>query len=488
MVGSMFLCLAAVAWATLKQMEGARDQLVSVLMLFLAGLNDVIASQWEIPWGLILPDCLFMVMVYGTWRESVRTGVTYRLSFEQAQRLSRLDTMKDDFLARVTHELRTPLHGILGLLTAFEQGDFGPLTPRQAFHQKMLQTSSRRLLKMVNSILDFSQLRGGILVGEFKVIALHPFVELLFEPFRAHLKPGVVLVNNVSVYLPAAWGEPGKVAQVVQNLLTNAIEHTTSGSITVEASVAQEKVILCVRDTGSGMADEILKNAFSPFEQSQDSDTRAKNGLGLGLAVSSGLMSQMGETLKLESEIGRGTRALLTLPLATVEQLLTKDAGTNWHSESETLGVSALFPGQSPPELFEEKAKEPPSQRARILVVDDEPVNLMLLQRFLVKMNYEVLVATNGPEALEVLKSAKVHLMVLDIMMPGMSGYEVTRLVRQTYSLAELPILLLTAKNNLNDQLRGLQMGANDFITKPFERDDLQTRLDFHLLLSTKSG
>ena len=488
MILTMFLCLATVASATMRRVEGARHLLPAVILLLLSALNDTLASQRELPWGPILPDCLLLFMVYGYWLESVRTSLTYRLSLDQAQKLSQLDTMKDDFLARVTHELRTPLHGILGILAAFQGGDFGTVTPRQAFHQKLLESSSRRLLRMVNSIIDFSNLRGGTQVGELQLIVLQPFIELLVVPFRAHLKPGVDLINSISPYLPLAWGDPGKVAQVVQNLLANALEHTWSGTIAVEAEVADHKLTVSVRDTGSGIDEEALKHIFSPFQQSQNAENRTKNGLGLGLAVSSRLMEQMGESLKIESEIGRGTRVLLTLPLATQAQRLTREAGESFHSGSDPDYVGPLAANErslAPPERQPELS---PSHHATILVVDDEAVNLMLLERFVAKMNYQVLAASSGIQALEILKSTKVDLMILDIMMPGMSGYEVTRVVRQTHPLAELPILLLTAKNNLEDQLRGLEMGANDFITKPFERADLQSRLDFHLLLRNKSG
>lgn len=475
-----FVITGVAVWATWKRHQDGPLVLTGILFLLAGAVNDLAYQFFPLPQGDMLDRFLFVFLIFNTFLLSRQLNRDYDLTQRQSRELRQLDRMKDDFLARVTHELRTPLHGMAGILDAFKMGDFGPLTDRQGYHLGLIDASSRRLLSMVSSILDFSHLKKHQLVAEARPIQLKETVDFLLPSFYSRLRPGVALVNRISAQVPAALGDEVKLEQVLHHLILNSLQHTEWGTIAVEAESRDQQVVLIVRDTGPGIPEEKLSQLFSPFHQAADLDTRASGGLGLGLAISRQLVQQMGGKLELESKVGTGTSALVWLPVcppAKLEYFRAQRVDRMFHWEPE----AAPEPLGPPPADEREPAAE---GAATVLVVDDEPVNLLVLRTFLGKLGYRVLEATNGPEALTMVTQNVVDLMILDIMMPGMSGYEVCTRVRERFSPARLPVLLLTAKNAVEDLLQGFQVGASDFMTKPFQRDELKARMELHLRVS----
>jgi two-component system sensor histidine kinase ChiS len=291
-------------------------------------------------------------------------------------------------------------------------------------------------------------------------------------------KPGVILVNRVSPHMPMAWGDPGRVEQILRHLVTNACQHTRSGTISIEGEVVAYRVVVQIRDTGEGISAPLLSSLFVPFQQNSDADTRSKNGLGLGLAISRQLADSMSAVLTVDSQLGVGTRARLSLLPCPADQArsLTPSVAV----KRPSLPVPALPPAPDP-------GVPKPEESPLVLIVDDEPVNLMILRSYLGRLNLSVLEAESGPRALELIAQHPVKLVILDVMMPGMSGYEVSRKLRESYTPEQLPIILLTAKEQQEDMVKGFASGATDFIIKPYEREDLRRRIEFQLsLTSTK--
>jgi len=470
-------------WATRQKHEDGPLVFFGMLFLLSGALNDILYQMMPLPQGDILGRFLFIFLVFNTFLLSRQLSKDYALTVKQAEELRRLDQMKDEFLARVTHELRTPLNGMLGILDAFKMGDFGALPDRQAYHVGLLESSGRRLLTMVNSILDFSHLRKHQLVSEPRPIALRQTVDFLLPSFYPLVKPGVALINRVSDQLPAALGDEVKLQQILHHLLKNALAHTEWGTVAVEAEVRDLQVLILVRDTGKGIPAAKLAQLFSPFHQVAEVDTRETGGLGLGLALSRQLVQQMGGRLELVSVENNGTTAQIWLPLCPPSKLQYFQAqrlDRVFHWEEGTAGPG---PTAGPaPEAPAGPAPEPDAPL--VLIVDDEPVNLLVLRTFLRRSGYRVIEATSGPQALEAVTAQLVDLIILDVMMPGMSGYEVCAKVRERFSPARLPIMLLTAKNQVEDLLQGYQCGAGDFVTKPFQRDELKVRMELHLQVS----
>ncbi|HTH14993.1 MAG TPA: response regulator, partial [Spirochaetia bacterium] len=220
-----------------------------------------------------------------------------------------------------------------------------------------------------------------------------------------------------------------------------------------------------------------MAELFSPFHQAADIDTRPAGGLGLGLALSRPLIEQMGGRLEIHSQEGQGTTVLVALPVCPPSKLQ--------YFQAQRLDRTFRGPPRPAEDGEAAKATEPISETGTtVLIVDDEPVNLLVLRSFLTRYNYQILEAASGPEALELVAQNVVDLVILDIMMPGMSGYEVCSRIRERFTPARLPILLLTAKNQVEDLLKGYKVGASDFLTKPFQREELKARMDLHLQVS----
>jgi two-component system sensor histidine kinase ChiS len=473
------VCLAVSGWAVKRKHQDGPLVFAGMLFLVIGALNDLLYQSMSLPQGDVIGRFLFIFLVFNTFLLSRQLSQDYALTQRQSQELRQLDKMKDDFLARVTHELRTPLHGMTGILDAFRTGDFGTLSDRQNYHLGLMEASTRRLLAMVNSILDFSHLKKKQLISEPRPIVLKQTVDFLLPSFAGLLKPGVSLDNRVSDQIPPALGDEVKLEQVIHHLVVNALQHTAAGTVALEAETKDQQILLMVRDTGPGIPVEKLARLFSPFQQVDDLDTRATGGLGLGLAISRQLVQQMGGRLEVHSAEGVGTTALVWLPEcppAKFQYFQAHRVERVSHWDHAPVAAPAADEPQPPAPVLE--------NAPTVLIVDDEPVNLLVLRTFLNRLGYAIVEATSGPEALVKVNAQVVDLVVLDIMMPGMSGYEVCMKIRERFSPARLPILLLTAKNQVEDLLQGFNVGASDFLTKPFQRDELKARMELHLKVS----
>lgn len=476
-----FVFLAISWWAFHQKHEDGLLVFAGMVFLLVGMLNDVVHQFVPLPQGYMLGRFLFIFLVFNTFLLSRQLSKDFALTQKQSGELRKLDKLKDDFLARVTHELRTPIHGMSGILDAFRMGDFGPLSDRQKYHLGLLEASSRRLLAMVNSILDFGHLRKHKLVSEPQPILLRQTVDFLLPSFFPLLKPEIALVNRITDQIPAALGDEARLEQVLHHLLRNALQHTEAGTIAVEAEVRDHQILVMVRDPGRGIPTDKLNQLFSPFHQADEINTRDTGGLGLGLAISRQLVEQMGGRLELESTEHVGTTALLWLPVCPPSRL----------QYYQSQRIERSFPGDqgymTKPTSLQETApsgENASSQGPTVLIVDDEPVNLLVLRTFLVRAGFVVIEASGGQEALKKIHEQPVDLVILDIMMPGMSGFEVCLKIRERFTPARLPILLLTAKNQVEDLLQGFRCGASDFLTKPFQRDELKARMDLHLKVS----
>jgi len=475
----IFVFLGITWWAAFKRHQDGLIVFFGMLFLFSGALNDIAYQFIPLEHGYVLGPFLFIFLILNTFILSRQLAKDYTLTQNQSLELRKLDKMKDDFLARVTHELRTPLHGMVGILDAFRMGDFGSMTDRQRYHLGLLEASSKRLVGMVSSILDFNNLKNHPETSEGRPIVLKQVVDFLLPAFYPDLTPGVALVNRLSDRLPAALGDEVRLEQVLHHVVRNALQHTRTGTISVEAEVKDHLILLSVRDTGTGIPAEKLAQVFTPFHQLEELDTRPTGGLGLGLAISRHLTLQMGGRLDVQSKEGVGTTVLIELPVcppAKLQYFVAQRLDARFQNTATAAPVLEAPVPAAPP--------DPDAPGPVVLIVDDEPVNRLVLRTFLNRVGYTIVEAGSGPQALECVQKQAVDLVILDIMMPGMSGYEVCAKMRETFSPARLPILLLTAKNGVQDLLQGYRCGASDFLTKPFQREELQARMELHLNVS----
>lgn len=267
----------------------------------------------------------------------------------------------------------------------------------------------------------------------------------------------------------------------------NALKFTESGEVRLSAVVQDGCVEVAVADTGIGIPQDKQERIFDAFEQGDASTERTHGGTGLGLSVAKQLVELHGGRIWLESVVGQGSVFRFTLPCSSASEQERKEPVVS----KKTNTTKALPVAVAAPVVEEERGSEPnvdllvddPSE-VTILVVDDEPINRQVLQHQLEMVGYRVEVAIDGLQDLKLLEKLNPQVILLDVMMPRLSGYQACYRIRQKYSASEMPIILLTAKDQPKDTVRGFQHGANDYLTKPVSREELLIRVRFHLKLS----
>ncbi len=408
------------------------------------------------------------------------------------ERLRQIDRLKDEFLAHTSHELRTPLNGIIGLTESLVDGATGPLGAETLANLQMVIASGRRLLSLVNNVLDFARLKHRDLILHVRPVDIYTLTEVVLTLSRPLIgSKQVELYNHIDPNTPAVEADENRIQQVMYNLIGNAVKYTEMGCIEVSARVVPDPsslpaaettsklLAITVSDTGIGIPPDKIDVIFESFEQVDDPSGQIYAGTGLGLAITRQLVNLHGGEIWVESTLSRGSSFTFTLPLS--HQQAPAGPATDpllWRPYAAAI-----------PTLYSSNHKMDGTLQAEapastILVVDDDPVNLQVLINQLSLHDYEVRTALNGLEAIaEIQGHLKPDLVILDVLMPMLSGYEVCRILRERYSLLDLPVLMLTAKEQVEDLVSGLEMGANDYLLKPFDRRELLARVEMLLEL-----
>lgn len=376
------------------------------------------------------------------------------------------DELKDEFLAITSHELRTPLYGMTGIAESLRDGVAGKASEEMIHQLDMIVSSGKRLTHLVNDTLDFSQLRHNVLSIDLKQVNLSSLVEAVFTICEPLLKEKEVrLVNQVSANLPNVIADQDRLQQIMYNLVGNAIKYTKVGEVVVSTEQIEEKVKINIADTGIGIDPELHEEIFEPFKQGNSSLLKTISGTGIGLSVTKKLVELHGGKLTVDSNVGEGAVFSFTLPIKTGGKQIQQEVPL-------TLELAKYKnPKLSTP-------KFPLKQGAvKVLVADDELVNLQVLMNQLTLAGMDVKTVRNGEEVLQAVADDSFDVLILDIMMPNMTGYDVCEQLRKTYSLIELPIIMLTAKSQLHDKITAFEVGANDYLTKPCDREELLSRV-----------
>ena len=397
---------------------------------------------------------------------------------QQNEDLKELDKLKDDFLSNTSHELRTPLNGIIGIADSMIDGAAGSLSQKAIANLSMIVLSGRRLSNLVNDILDFSKLKHKNIELQSKPVEMRVVTEVvltLSAPLIASKR--IELVNNIKDDTIVEADE-NRVQQILHNLVSNAIKFTESGTIEVSSVEHSDYITIEVSDSGIGIPSNKIQKVFTPFEQADGSISRQYGGTGLGLSITKQLVELHGGEIHIESKVGIGTKVSFTLPLS-------KQPIGEYSSNVDALldKVRNLQPIEVP--IEEDNDLEPLLETSiqgresfNVLIVDDDPINLQVIENHLSLESYTVTRAVNGQEALEAVNGGTSFVIILlDIMMPKMSGFEVCKIIREKHPATQLPIIMLTAKNQVSDLVEGLQSGANDYLTKPFSLGELGVRV-----------
>lgn len=397
---------------------------------------------------------------------------------EIAATLQRMNDHKDQFLANTSHEFKNPLHSILNMSQSVLNRERHLLQERSIKELETVLSVGRRLTLILNDLIDVMSLQEGNPRLQKKAIWIQPIVTGVLDmlQFNADVK-SVKIVNQIPEDFPPVHADENRVIQIVFNLLHNAVKYTNEGIVSIQAFAKDGRAFIEIQDTGIGMDQDMKKRLFRPYEQASTSETMIEGGFGLGLSISKQLVELHGGTLDVSSVLGEGSTFTFSLQLAHMEA-------------EEEVAVSRSFePSVIQPMPIQEKVEsswatkpttllEVNRDRPRLLIVDDDPVNLQVLEAILPPDEYEVTMVTSGKEALAILGTGEWDLVISDIMMPQMSGYELTRMIRERFTLTELPVLLLTARSQPKDIQSGFLAGANDYVTKPIERMEIKSRIE----------
>ena len=396
---------------------------------------------------------------------STQKGVT--------EKLQHIDKLKDEFLANTSHELRTPLNGIIGIAESLYDGVAGKLGEKADRNLSLIIRSGKRLTTLVNDLLDFSKLKNQQLEIQKKAVDMKSLVDVVVELCIPSIVNKELKVNNdISADTFAVIGDENRLQQIMFNLIGNAIKFTDSGIVMINSKDIGENIEISVSDTGIGIPLEKQRDIFKSFEQVDASTTREYGGTGLGLSVCKQLIELHGGKIRVESEVGKGSVFTFNLPKSTEKAVINDAPEMVLKLRSEDDETVSVVNADDDKSGF------------RILIVDDEPVNQQVLANYLSLEKYSITQVYNGEDALEMVdKGERFDLMLLDIMMPKMSGYEVCKKIRQDHMPSELPVIMLTAKNQISDLVEGFSSGANDYIAKPFSKSELIARIRTHLKL-----
>lgn len=388
---------------------------------------------------------------------------------------------KDEFLAHMSHEIRTPLNGVMGMNNLLAQTG---LTTEQRQYVELVGSSGQALLVLVNDLLDYSRLQAHKLILEQVRFPLPRWLWEVVEPQRvaAHNK-GLELQLHSNNTLPQEMvGDPGRLRQVLINLLTNAIKFTDQGRIDVFVKLTrdyggQDALQLQVRDTGVGIAADKQQLVFGAFTQADSSTSRRFGGSGLGLSICERLVGLMGGHIALDSTLGQGSCFTVSIPLGVPQGMQESNIPT---TQFGLIGFdNSPAPGH---DLSPEAALSsiPLLGGKHALVVDDHTVNQLLATKLLQRMGLNVQVAADGAQAVQAIQNGSFDVVLMDIQMPYMDGWQATQLVRkweQAQGKQRVPIIALSAHASAADREQAVQAGMDGYLTKPLTPEALKAAL-----------
>ncbi|MBN2091476.1 response regulator [candidate division KSB1 bacterium] len=422
----------------------------------------------------------------------------YQEAKKHAGQMEKASRLKSEFLANMSHELRTPLNSIITLASILLKGLPGELNPEQKKQILIVEKNSQNLLKLINNLLDLSKIEAGKMELHYTNFSIRELINSTVETIKPlcmekGLKVEITIENNFPEVITS---DSDKLNQILTNLLGNAVKFTQKGkiSITLNQHEREKKFEIGIQDTGSGMSREDLEKIFTEFTQLENNRQFQAKGTGLGLSITKKLVELMEGEISVKSKPGKGTTFILIFPLKIDETARTSQSHLIHSARS---GLTLPIPAETQTPVYisakntaetvriEEKEtrllkrNETPSPKSsskekvtprgnHILLVDDNEDNRYAMSYFLKDRGFKISFASNGEEGIRVAIKEKPNLIFMDVMMPGMDGYEATRILKGRTEFKNIPIIAMTAKAMSYDRERALEAGYDDYLAKPF--------------------
>ncbi|OJW76267.1 ATP-binding protein [Spirosoma sp. 48-14] len=443
-------------------------------------------------WAYLGYTILLAIAVWQLYRfQRQRLLLHQRLLYEQqeAGRLAELDTLKNQFFTNISHEIRTPLTLIVGPVEQMAK-EFSRDT-----RFALLKQNANRLLSLINQLLDISKLEAGQLKPELISGDVATFLRVLASSFKSLAESRQIefaFWQDIENYW--VWYDQDKLEKIVTNVLLNAFKFTPpGGSVRMELKHHSDRIFISIEDTGIGIAQQKLPRIFDRFYQVDGNVNRSHGGTGIGLALVRELVKVLGGTISVDSTEGVGTTFRLALPIRPVsetEAALLPDASlptdtvgrsvptprqqVDTENVSEEGRVGAFDSQENAKKMRGSKPTDAPE--SVLLIIDDNP-DIRTYVRGIFEHEYQILEAADGQQGLDMATASIPDLVICDLMMPRLDGFGFCRALKSQMATSHIPVVMLTARATVEDRIEGFELGADEYLTKPFNQIEIQVRV-----------
>lgn len=451
---------------------------IGLLALLVTRMNDILYEYSIIITGSFAPLGTLIFILANSYLLAERQSLAFTSIENLSEKLKSINNMKDEFLAVTSHELKTPLNGIIGL-SEILISDSDKLGDEGRENLSLISISAKRLSNLVNDIMMFSKLKNNDINIKKERVDIKKIVENVVRFCELSLdNKNIAIINFIDNKAPFVLGDKERVEQVFFNIIGNAMKFTSEGTITLSYCITGEYMQIFIEDTGIGIPKEKQESIFNIYEQA-DGVSENYGGTGLGLYISKKLVELHGGSIEVSSVLGKGSKFKFSLPVYENKQSTKEDALQDVIDQVMNTTKEESNTKKSAASIIEEQKYLKAAKKYKILIADDEFVNQRVLERYLSTGGHIVLKASTGKEALQLVEEHEdLDLVILDMMMPDLLGYEVAAIIRESKSIFKLPILVMTANNSLENLVVAFECGANDYLTKPFNKYEFLARVD----------
>lgn len=414
--------------------------------------------------------------IIGVCQDITRQYLIERSLRDAKEKADKASEMKSAFVANISHDIRTPINGIMGMVSLLK--DYN-LTNEQKECLDIISYSSGLLLSIINNVLDFSKIEAGVISMDFNNIYLKEFLSNIIISFKSLLPKNVTLNMHIDSKVPSSIiSDRFKLRQIITNLISNSVKFTTLGSINIIVTLKNADIYFEVKDTGIGINNDVINNLFQPFIQADTTTTRVYGGAGLGLTICKKLVNLLKGKILLKSSVGLGTSIIFNIKNENNINIDNNTDNTNDIIENN-ISIEMLNARDDIEAIIDstngnyDDIIDKSGLNKRIIVVEDNKINQIIIKKSLEKLSYiNYMLYKNGKELvndIEIL--GNVSIILMDLHMPLLDGYDTTRFLRKNH--IKCPIIALTANSLNGEKEKCIRIGMDDFLLKPVELTDL---------------